>query len=141
MACYAKLVVTWWSTTSDSHLREHFLLSGLFYLHSFLLFHGFAGAGSLTSKLARFYADLRNIAPARLFVWITAIHNCFICGSFYLRSIDLIWNISFLPDLNSLRNSWASLLSLTLQRSFIVVIEYCILKILCCNIVILMNIS
>ena len=33
------------------------------------------GAGSSTKKLALLHADLRNISPARLFVWITTIHK------------------------------------------------------------------
>ena len=36
-------------------------------------FQGFPGVG--TSKLAGLHADLRNIGPTWLFVWITAIHN------------------------------------------------------------------
>ena len=56
-------------TVSATDLRERFLLSGVFYL----TFHpaGFKaslGAGSSTSRLARLHADLRNIAPVRLFV-------------------------------------------------------------------------
>ena len=38
-------------------------------------FQGFPGASSLISRLAGLQADLRNIAPAALFFWITAIHN------------------------------------------------------------------
>ena len=46
-------------------------------------FQGFPRADSLTGL----HADLRNIAPDRLFVWITAIHKRFICGRFYLRAM------------------------------------------------------
>ena len=46
-----------------------FYSQAFFTLHSFLL-------------VLRF---LRNIAPARLFAWFTAIHKKFICGRFYLR--------------------------------------------------------
>ena len=33
------------------------------------------GAGSWTSKLAGLHADLENIAPAQLFIWITTTHK------------------------------------------------------------------
>ena len=46
-----------------------------FTLHYFLLSRDFPGAGSSSSKLAGFYADLRNIAPAWLFAWITSVHK------------------------------------------------------------------
>ena len=67
-------------------LRECFLLSGVFYLT--LIPVGFKASlrvGSSTSKLAVLQVNLRNIAPAQLFVSITAIHKRFICGRFYLR--------------------------------------------------------
>ena len=63
-----------------------FYSQSFFTWHSFLLFQGFPGASSSTSKLAELQSDLRNIAPARLFVWITAIHKRYICGRFYLRA-------------------------------------------------------
>ena len=70
------LVTLLFGTASATDLRERFLLSGIFYL----TFHpaGFRclpGAGGSTSKLAGFHADLRNIAPAQLFVWITTIQK------------------------------------------------------------------
>ena len=52
----------------------------------FLLFQGFPGAGSSTSKSAGLHADLWIIAPVRLFIWITAIHKRVIRGRFSLRS-------------------------------------------------------
>ena len=63
-ACFTVCVVT----TSATNLREHFLLSGVFYLPAG--FKAFLGASSSTSKLAGLHTDLRNIALARLFVWI-----------------------------------------------------------------------
>ena len=56
-------------TASATDLRERFLLSGVFYL-TFLPagFKASLGAGSSTSRLARLHANLRNIAPVRLFV-------------------------------------------------------------------------
>ena len=83
---YATPVVTWWSTTSATGLRKRFLLSGVFYLALLLAFRGFPWTGSSTSKLAGLHADFRNIAPPRIFVWITPIHKRFICGRFYLRA-------------------------------------------------------
>ena len=52
------------------------LLSDVFYLT--LLRAGFKapqGAGSSPFRLAWLHADLRNIAPVQLFVWITTIHK------------------------------------------------------------------
>ena len=52
-----------------------------FTLRRFLLytpscwFNASLRAGSSTSKVAGLHADLWNIAPARLFVWITTIHK------------------------------------------------------------------
>ena len=77
--CYlqdAMLMVMQWSTTSAVDLREHYLLSGNFYLTSLpAVFKASLGAGSSTSKLAGLHADLRNIVPVWLFVWITTIHK------------------------------------------------------------------
>ena len=63
-------------------------------------FQSFPGAGSSTSELARLHADLQNIAPARLFPWITAIPKRAIMigsiyvsmGSFKVRVLQL-WNL------------------------------------------------
>ena len=65
-------VVIKWSSTSATDLRQRFLLSGVFlpFIPSCLTFH---------------HADLRNIHPAGLFVWFTALHKRLICGRFYLR--------------------------------------------------------
>ena len=64
-------------------------------------FQGFPGAGSSTSKLAGLYADLRNIAPTRLFVWITAIYKRdIVVGSIYVSKaafevrLPQPWNLS-----------------------------------------------
>ena len=38
-------------------------------------FQGNSGAGISTLKLVGLHADIRNIVPARLFVWITTIHK------------------------------------------------------------------
>ena len=32
------------------------------------------------------HADLRNIVPAQLFVWITAAHRTFLCSRFHLKT-------------------------------------------------------
>ena len=48
-------------------------------------FQGFYRTSSSTSKLAGLHADLWNIIPVRLFVWITAIHKRY-AGRFYLRA-------------------------------------------------------
>ena len=40
-------------------------------------------AGCSTSKLAGLHADLRNIAPAQLFVWITTIHKTVILAGLF----------------------------------------------------------
>ena len=79
---YATPVVTWWSTRSATDLREHFWLSGIFYSAIFpvFFFQGFPGASNSTAKLAGFHTDLRNIAPAQLFVWRV------LCHTFYLRA-------------------------------------------------------
>ena len=65
--------------------RAFFTLRRFFTLYSLLLFKAFPGAGSSTSKLAGFHADLRSTALARLYVSITTIRKRFICGRFYLR--------------------------------------------------------
>ena len=50
-------------------LREEFLLSGFFYLTLLPAdFKASLGPDNSTSKLAGLDADLRNIAPAQLFV-------------------------------------------------------------------------
>ena len=83
--CYATL--TSWSTASATDLKECFLLSGVFHL---ALLPGFfkpsLRVGSSTSKLAGLHADIRNIAPIQLFVWIITIRKRFICGKFYLMA-------------------------------------------------------
>lgn len=61
---------------------RHFLPCNL----SCFFFQGFPGAGSSTAKLAGFHNNLRNIAPAQLFVWGTAIHKIVSCHTFYLRA-------------------------------------------------------
>ena len=56
-------------TASVTDLRERFLLSGVFYLTLLpAFFKAYLGAGSSISRLAGLHADLRNIAPAQLFV-------------------------------------------------------------------------
>ena len=103
-------------------LKEHFFTPKVFFaLHSLLLSHGFPRVRSSTSKIAGFHADLRNIAPVQLFVWITTIHKRFICYRFYLtvragwpQNTNLhetfvlkklhLWIFHFLGELNSLRN-------------------------------------
>ena len=63
-------------TASATDLKQRFLLSDVFYLTLLpTFFKASLGAGSSTSNLARLPADLRNIVPAQLFVWITAIHK------------------------------------------------------------------
>ena len=72
-------------TVSATDLREHFLLTGVFYLALFpAVFKTSLGAGSSTSRLAGLHADFRNIAPALLLVWIKAIHKRFIRVGFRL---------------------------------------------------------
>ena len=69
-----------WGSVFDSQ--------AFFTMQSFLFFffQGFPGAGSSTAKLAGFHTNLRNIAPAQLFVWGTAIHKIDSCHTFYLRA-------------------------------------------------------
>ena len=55
-----------------------------FTLHSFLLVLRPPQASSSTSKLAELHADLRNIALAKLIVWISTIHKRgIVVGSIY----------------------------------------------------------
>ena len=86
-----KLLVWHYTTQRSGHqvqhqcatdLREHFWLSGIFYSAIFpvFFFQGFPGASNSTAKLAGFHTDLRNIAPAQLFVWRV------LCHTFYLRA-------------------------------------------------------
>ena len=86
MGHYATPVVTWWSTASATDLRDHFFTLRRFLPCTPSLFQNFPGVGSSASKLAVLHADLRKMAPARLFVWITTIHKRFICGRFYLTA-------------------------------------------------------
>ena len=91
----------WSSTASATDLREHFLLSGVFYLT--LLPAGFKaslGAGSSTAKLAGLHADLWNIAPAQLLLQMTAIHKgAIVVGSIYVSKasfevrVPWLWNL------------------------------------------------
>ena len=60
-------------------------LRRFFYLAVFpAVFKVSLGVASSTSRLAGLHVHLWNIAPARQFVWITAIHKRFICDRFYL---------------------------------------------------------
>ena len=83
---HAMPVVIQWSTASATDLRERFLLSGVFFYLTLLpaSFKASLGAGSSTSRLAGLHIDLRNIAPARVFVWITTIHKRVILYRLYL---------------------------------------------------------
>ena len=73
---YLSLISYFSNNPTAIYLREHFLLSGLFYLALLpAVFKASLGGGSLTSKLAGLHVDLWNIAPARLFVWITTIQK------------------------------------------------------------------
>ena len=88
--CHATPLVT--SYFPPNHLpqmlwiwKSVFYSQAFFTLHFLLLFQGFPGASSSTSQSAGLHADHRNIAPAQLFVWITAIKKRFIWGRFYLR--------------------------------------------------------
>ena len=67
--------------------RALFTLRGVLPCIPSCFFQGFPGASISTSKSAGLHANIWNIALARLFVWITAIHNRFICGRFYLRAM------------------------------------------------------
>ena len=66
--------------------RAVFTLRHFFFCTTSCFFQGFPGASSSTSELAGLHSDPWNIAPAELFVWITAIHKRFIYGRFYLRT-------------------------------------------------------
>ena len=54
------------------------------------------GAGSSALMLAGLHADLRNIAPAQLFVCITTIHKRFIYKAYHIIKILLVVNILML---------------------------------------------
>ena len=58
-------------------------------------FKAYLGAGNSTSRLAGLHNDLRNIAPDRLFVWITRIHKRDIHSRFTygLRLVDYVNNL------------------------------------------------
>ena len=100
MAHYATPVVTWLSTMSGADLREHFLLSDVFYLALFSAFSRLPWGDSSASKLARHHANLWNIAPAQLFFWTKVIHKRFICGRFYLKARSgKSWNINLHGEL------------------------------------------
>ena len=65
----------------ESYKFERAFLTFVFY-HFFR--SGFPGAGSSTSKLVEFHADLGNIASAQLFVCISVIHKRgMVVGSIY----------------------------------------------------------
>ena len=78
-------VVTWWCTTNATNLRERFLLSSVFYLKLLPAFLGLPWGRQFSLKSSRLHDDLRNIAPARIFAWFTAIHKRVLHGKFYLR--------------------------------------------------------
>ena len=82
----ARPVVTWWFTASAMDLWNHFLLSSIFYLAVLPAFSRLPQGRQYNLKVSRLHADLQNITPAQLFVWITAIHKRFICSRFYLRA-------------------------------------------------------
>ena len=72
-------------------LQVLMIWEGVFYSQAFFtlhhcIFQGFLRFGSSTSKSGGLHADLRNIVPAQLFVWITTIHRRFGIGRFCLRS-------------------------------------------------------
>ena len=103
---HAMPVVILWSTTSATDLRECFLLSGVFYLTLLpASFKASLGAGSSTSRLAGFHADLRNIVLAWLFVWITTIHKrVILAGLFKGHGWSATWRICSARDSNSLHD-------------------------------------
>ena len=77
-----------------------FYSQAFFTLHSSCFLKGFPGDNISTSKSIRLHDDSQNIAPARLFVWITVIHKRFICGGFYLRArAGQVRNINFSREL------------------------------------------
>ena len=77
-------------TASATYLRERFLLSGIFlyFLHSFLLVSRPPWGRQFNLKVSRVSCwYVRNIALARLFVWITTIRKGVMVG----RSIQALW--------------------------------------------------
>ena len=65
-------------------LRERFLLSLVFYFTVLPAgFKGSLGADSSTYKLQRLHADLWNIAPSSLIVWITTIYKGVVLGGLF----------------------------------------------------------
>ena len=98
--CYLQdaMPCQWSSSDLTQVLRiwEHFLLSGVFYLTLLpASFKASLGGGSSTSRLAGLPADLWNIAPAWLFVWITTT---------YKRGIDSrfvygLWLVGYVKNL------------------------------------------
>ena len=82
-----------------------FLLSGVFDLTLLpASFRASLGAGSSTSRLAGLPADLRNIAPAWLFVWITTTYKRGIDSRFMVYGWSATWRICSSRDSNSLHN-------------------------------------
>ena len=70
------LVIQSFFTASATDLRECFLLSGIFYLHSFLLVLRPPWGRQFSLNISRASCGyFRNIDPSRLFVSITTIHN------------------------------------------------------------------
>ena len=82
---YATPVVTWWSIASAPDLIERFLFSGVFYLALLPAFSRLPCGRQFNFKVSRASCWSSKHAPARIFVWITAIHKRFIRGRFYLR--------------------------------------------------------
>ena len=77
--CYLQdaMPCQWLSSDLPRVLR---IWESVFYTQAYLTlfpasFKASLGAGSSTSRLVGLHADLRNIAPARRFVWITTIHK------------------------------------------------------------------
>ena len=93
-------------TASATDLRLFFTLRRFFYFTLLpASFKVSLRACSPTTKLTGFHADLRNIAPARLFAWITAIHKRLIMVDFIYRSWLAGWGrICLLRDFNSFCN-------------------------------------
>ena len=108
---YATPLVTCWTTTSATDLRERFLLLDVFLPDTSSCFLRLPWGRQFNLKLTGLHADPQNIVPARLFVWITTIQKRFICGRFCLRvkgvwpwNIKLyraliLWKISFTETL------------------------------------------
>ena len=88
--CYLQDAMLWQWSSSDlppvlQTWESVFHSQAFLTLQSFLLFSRLPWAGSSTSKLAGFHADLWNIALAQLFVWIIAIHkSSILVGSIYV---------------------------------------------------------